>query len=57
MSRWWEVSPAWDLGCREPVVGGERGLVLPGHRDCTQTRGFAEGKSVVAPGEMETSLL
>ena len=57
MIRWWEVSPARDLGCRKPVVGGEGGLMLPGHQDCAQTRGFAKGKSMVAAGGMELSLL
>lgn len=31
--------------------------MLPGHWDCIQTQGFAEGKSIVAPGRMEPSLL
>lgn len=57
MIRWWEVSPARDLGCWKPVVGGEGSVMLPGHRVCTQIWGFAEGESIVAPGGMELSLL
>lgn len=54
---WWEVSSARDLGCQKPVVGGEGGLMLTGHWDCTQTWAIAEGESVVAPGGMEPSPL
>lgn len=46
-----------DLGCRKPAVGGEGGLMPPGHWDCTQTWGFAEGESMVAPSGMELTLL